>query len=192
MPCECSLWFSLSLNIEIVFHSLLPAGAAHAVAAVESVGSVPGPAIMLGGFGLRRSSMEDHLIHGIRFAVWHDDWSNDQHDDVVVAVARMLKWQLLFQHQPPFHGWALYALIMMGSLNLLLDGLPYDQTGAFTKMPETSDWRRGAGNIASDLANQVHDSLSVVQKKEFEAFQQEYIAMYTSQIQTRHKRAMLL
>ena len=160
----------------------------HAIATPESSDDVPGPALVLGGFGFRRSSMEDHLIHGIRYAVWHDDWTNDQHDDFVIVIARMLKWQLLFKHQLPFHGRNLYALIMMGTLNFLLDGLPYDHEGRLTKMPLAPDWRRGAGQVASELAQEVHDALSDVEKAEFETFQQEYIAMYTQQIRLRINR----
>lgn len=78
----------LSLNLlSTAICSLLPPSAVHAVATPESLEGIPGPALMLGGFGFRRSSMEDHLIHGMRHAVWHDDWSNDQHDDIVLVIA---------------------------------------------------------------------------------------------------------
>lgn len=129
--------------------------------------------------------MEDHLIHGIRYAIWHDEWSNDQHDDFVIVIARMLQWQLLFQRRRPFDGHNLYALIVMGLLNLLLDGLPYDEKGRLTKMPSMPDWRRNAGQVASDLAKEVHNSLSYAEQVEFEAFQQHYLDVYAEQLKCR-------
>jgi hypothetical protein len=147
---------------------------------------------MLGGFGFRRSSMEDHLIHGIRYAIWHDDWCNDQHDDFVVVIARMLQWQLLCQcqRQRPFHGRNLFALIVIGLLNMLLDGLPYDKKGRFTKMPNTPEWRKNAGEAASNLAKEVYGCLSDAEQTEFEAFQQQYLAMYAKQMKRRQDRPL--
>ena len=156
------------------------------MATPESLEGIPGPALMLGGFGFRRSSMEEHLIHGTRHAVWHDDWSNDQHDDIVIVIARMLKWQLLPQQERPFHGRNLYALIAMGRFNLLLDGLPYDQDGQLTRLlPNMPGWRSSAAEVASKLAEKVHDSLSDAEQKEFDVFQQKYMDMFVCQMERR-------
>lgn len=132
--------------------------------------------------------MEDHLIHGIRHAIWHNDWSNDQHDNIVITIARMLKWQLIAQRQRPFQGRNLYALIMMGKFNLLLDGLPYDQNGQLTKVPCMSDWRRDVGEVASCLAKDLCDTLSAAERAEFESFQEEYLNMYESQLELHQNR----
>jgi hypothetical protein len=155
----------------------------HAVATPESVEAISGPAVVLGGFGFRRSTMEDHLTHGIRYAIWHEDWSNDQHDDFVIVIARMLKWQCLSQQERPFHGRNLYALIMMGAINLLLDGLSYDQDSQCTElMLKHPVWRNPAGGIAMDLALEVYRLLSDAEQKEFHAFRQHFINMFTYQM----------
>lgn len=131
--------------------------------------------------------MEDHLIHGIRHAISKDEWTNDPHNDFVITVIRMLRWQLFSQRQRPFHGRNLYALMVMGRLNMVLDPLPNDEKGRFTKMPHVDDWRRNLGELASSLAIDVYNCLSDEERAEFEPFQQKYHALYAGQLTRHHK-----
>ena len=176
---------------------ILPFGAIHAVATMEELVAKgrhvsPGPALVFGGSGFLRRWMEASLAHGIRYAVWHQDWSNSNHDDFVVTIARMLQWQLLFpsrdRSSQPFSGRNLYALIMMGFLHLALCGLPYDENRHLTDLPKVPDWQRKAGEKASLLAKELLDGLSSDEVAEFNAFRAKYLRVFVDEIA--HKAAI--
>ena len=125
--------------------------------------------------------MEASLAHGIHYAVWHQDWSNSNHDDFIMTVLKMLRWQLIYQkNQPgqPFSGRNFHALLMMGFLHLTLCSLPYDENGSLTKSPQVPDWQRQAGDKAAALAQELLDNLSGNQIVDFNAFRAEYLGIY--------------
>jgi hypothetical protein len=160
--------------------------------ATEGRHILPGPAVMFGGSGFLRQWMEASLAHGIRYAIWHQDWSNSDHDDFVITVARMLQWQLLFprknQSSRPFNSRNLYALLMMGFLHQALCGLPYDENCHLTKLPEVPEWQRQAGEKASSLAQAVLDGLSGNEIANFNSFRAEYLHVYVEEMT--HKLAI--
>lgn len=174
-----------------VLYRILPFGAVHAVVTVEDLKmngheASPGPALMFGGSGFLRTWMEASLAHGIRYAIWHQDWSNSNHDDFVVTIARMLQWQLLFPRRGhssrPFSGRNLHALVMMGFLHHALCSLPYDENHRFTALPQVPGWQREAGEKASSLANAVLEGLSAKEKASFNAFRSEYLSLYVEEM----------
>jgi len=181
----------------MIFHRILPFGAVHAVVTLEELEMAgclifPGPAIMLGGSGFLRGWMEASLAHGIRYAVWHQDWSNSNHDDFIVTIARMLQWQLLFPRNNrsslPFNGRNLYALIMMGFLHQALCGLPYDENSCFTELPQVPDWQRQANEKASSLAKDLLNGLSGDEVIDYNAFRAQYLRIYVEEMT--HKEAI--
>jgi hypothetical protein len=130
--------------------------------------------------------MEASLAHGICYAIWHQDWSNSNHDDFIITVARMLQWQLLFpqknQRGQPFNSHNFYTLLMMGFLHQALCGLPYDKNHHLTKLPQVPEWQRQAGKKASSLAQAVLDGLSGNEITDFNAFRVKYLCVYVEEM----------
>ena len=77
--------------------------------------------------------------------------------------------------------------MVMGHLNMVLDPLPNDEKGRFTKMPRVDDWWRNPGELASSLAIDVYNCLSDEERAEFEPFQQKYHVLYAGQLMRHHK-----
>ena len=169
---------------------ILPFGAVHAVATLEEVATegrqiLPGPAIMFGGSGFLRLGMEASLAHGIHYAVWHQDWSNSNHDDFIVTILKMLRWQLMYQrNQPrrPFSGRNFYALLVMGFLHVALHGLPYDKNCSLTQLLQVPDRQRQAGDKAATFAQELLDGLSSSNVGDFNAFRAEYLGMFAEEV----------
>ena len=67
---------------------------------------------------------------------------------------------------------------MMGFLHLTLRGLPYDENGSLTELPQVPDWQRQAGDKAAALAQELLDNLSGNQIADFNAFRAEYLGVY--------------
>jgi hypothetical protein len=160
--------------------------------ATEGCHILPGPAVMLGGSGFLRQWMEASLAHGIRYAIWHQDWSNSSHDDFIITIARMLQWQLLFsckkKGDQPFSSRNFYALLMMAFLHHALCGLPYDENHHLTKLPQVPDWQRQAGEKARSLAQTLLGKLSGSSIDDFNAFRAEYLCVYVEEMT--HKAAI--
>jgi hypothetical protein len=169
--------------------SLFPAGSLHALATVELESDIPRPAVMLGNFALRRSSMESTLAHCIRYAVRHDDWTNSMLDDSVIDIGRMLQWQLLFPQRTnprrPFKGRDLFALLFMGVMSLFLCSLPYNDKGELTQMPVQPEWRVRSSDVAKELAIRLISALSKQEKEDYKSFVSTYLEIYVSAIKHR-------
>ena len=145
----------------------------------------PGPAVMFGGSGFLRLWMEASLAHGIRYAVWHQDWSNSNHDDFIVTITKMLRWQLVYQRNRPgrpFSGRNFYALLVMGFLHVALRGLPYDKNRSLTQLPQVPDWQRQAGEKAAAFAQELLEGLSGSDIGDFNAFRAEYLGVFAEEV----------
>jgi len=169
--------------------SLFPAGAIHAVATVELAAGITGPAVVFGNFTLRRSSMEATLAHSIRYALWHDDWTNSTHDDFAIQIARMLTWQLQFPKRSnpyrPFSNRQLFALLFMGQISEFLCALPYDKKGKLTEMPQPPEWRQKVSMKARTLAGTLISGLSKQERQGYAAFKEQYIQAYVEAMRHR-------
>ena len=170
-------------------YSILPSGAIHAVATVELANVVARPALMLGSSLLRRQNMEAMLLHGIRYAIWHDVWSNSQHDDISIVISRMVDWQALFPHRKdpnrPFADRNLFALLTVALLPLLLFPMPFNAEGKLTKLPILPNSVRHAANMARAEAKDLIFNLSKEERGRYNEFSAEYISIYIKEYERR-------
>lgn len=135
--------------------------------------------------------MELTLAHGIKYAIWHDDWTNSRHDLFLVAVARMLQWQSLFpgRHHPlrPFRNQDLFALLVMGLLPQIVFPVSYNSQGEVVKLPELPERLRHAASMGTQMAKALINGMSREEGEQFESFQADYIRAYIAEFTHRQQ-----
>lgn len=133
--------------------------------------------------------MEATLMHSIRYAVWHDVWTNRQQDDMVILLSRFLDWQAIFPHQQdpnrPFSGNSLFSLLLMGLMPHLSFPLPFDKKGKLTQMPQVLSSFQTAANMARQSASRLIEALSKSERESYGAFQKRYILAYAKEYERR-------
>lgn len=149
----------------------MPPGVRHAVATPARRHEHPLPAIVFGFMFYSQYCMEAALYTGIQFALWWEDWSNDSHDDFAISIARMLTWQGSFaQHEGPFRGRNLFALICMGKM-----------VGLLRSKTSGEPWDNVSEDKAQKLADAVILRLDEAQRERFKAFQSNIHIFYKNQ-----------
>lgn len=100
----------------------------HSVVSLQRPGYRPVSTVMLGSHFYNQFSMWPTLVAAITHALWHDVWTNAEHDDRDYSIARMLAWQEMRMRagaQWPFEGRDLHALVVMGMLPFIFQSLPF-------------------------------------------------------------------